>query len=78
MRQIYNRMLMLKKILIFVAVASLTFSIPTHASKMIAVMGIAEFVEEQSPTISINNNTITVQGGNGMVLEVVSLTVNLK
>ena len=74
MRQIYNCLHMLKKILILVAVVSMGFSIPTYAVKMKAEMGIAELVDEQSPTISINKNTITVQGGNGMVLEVVSLT----
>lgn len=74
LRQIYNCLHMLKKLLILVAVVSMGFSIPTYAVKMKAEMGIAELVDEQSPTISINKNTITVQGGNGMVLEVVSLT----
>ena len=63
---------MQKKLLILFATAILTFSIPTYAVNMIAKMGIAEQVEEQAPTISIEKNIITVQGGSGMILEVVS------
>ena len=65
---------MQKKLLILFGTAILTFSIPTYAVNMIAKMGIAEQVEEQAPTISIEKNIITVQGGSGMILEVVSLT----
>ena len=67
-------MRMLKKLHILVAAAILTLSIPSYAVTMMSEMGIAEQVEDQAPTISIDKNTITVQGGNGMVLEVVSLT----
>ena len=67
-------MRMIKKIHILVAAAILTLSIPSYAVTMTSEMGIAEQVEDQAPTISIDKNTITVQGGNGMVLEVVSLT----
>jgi hypothetical protein len=41
---------------------------------MIAERGVAEQIEESAPTISLEKNIVTVQGGNGMILEVVSLT----
>lgn len=63
-----------KRLLILFAVATLLLSAPAYAVTMMTEMGIAEQVEEQAPTIAIDKNVITVQGGNGMVLEVVSLT----
>ena len=41
---------------------------------MVMEMGVAEQIEEQAPTISVDANTINVQNASGMTLEVVSLT----
>jgi hypothetical protein len=69
-----NITLMQKKLLIIATAISLAFAIPAQAMTMIAEMGVAEQVEETTPTIKLDKNAVTVQGGNGMVLEVVSLT----
>ena len=37
-------------------------------------MGVAEQVEERMPTISVDENIVSIQGASGMTLEVVSLT----
>ena len=65
---------MQKRLLIIATAISLAFAIPSQAMTMIAEMGVAEQVEETTPTIKLDKNAVTVQGGNGMVLEVVSLT----
>jgi hypothetical protein len=65
---------MQKRLLILATAFILASSIPTQAITMIAEMGVAEQIEESAPTISFEKNIVTVQGGNGMVLEVVSLT----
>jgi hypothetical protein len=69
-----NITLMQKRLLIIATAISLAFAIPAQAITMIAEMGVAEQVEETTPTIKLDKNAVTVQGGNGMVLEVVSLT----
>jgi hypothetical protein len=69
-----NITLMQKRLLIIATAISLAFAIPAQAMTMIAEMGVAEQVEETTPTIKLDKNAVTVQGGNGMVLEVVSLT----
>lgn len=65
---------MQKKLLILAVSAIFAFTIPAQAITMIAEMGVAEQVEEPTPTIKFDKNSVTVQGGSGMVLEVVSLT----
>lgn len=65
---------MQKKLLILAAIFSMVFVTPTQATTMKSVMGIAEQVEDATPVVHVDKNTITVYGGNGMVLEVVSLT----
>jgi hypothetical protein len=65
---------MQKRLLIIATAVLLAFTIPAQAMTMIAEMGVAEQVEETTPTIKLDKNAVTVQGGNGMVLEVVSLT----
>lgn len=65
---------MQKKLLILAAAAIFAFTIPAQAVTMIAEMGVAEQVDEAAPTIKLDKNIVTVQGGNGLVLDVVSLT----
>ena len=63
-----------KHILVFSCAALLTLATPAKAANMVMEMGVAEQVEEQVPTISVDGNTVSVQGASGMTLEVVSLT----
>lgn len=63
-----------KKLLIFLCVASSLLTIPAFSSTTVNKLGVAEVVDEQTPVISVKNNAVTIQGGNGLVLEVVSLT----
>lgn len=44
------------------------------AGHMVMKMGVAEQIDEQTPAITVNDNVVNIQGGNGMTLEVVSLT----
>lgn len=37
-------------------------------------MGVAEQIDERTPTISTEGNIVSIQGANGMTLEVVSMT----
>ena len=70
----YNACIMKKKLLIFSTVSLLMLGTPAMAGHMVMEMGVAEQIDEQTPTISVNNNVVNIQGGNGMTLEVVSLT----
>ncbi len=65
---------MQKKILLFIVATMLTFSVPAIAMNMISEMGIAEQVDDASPTITVQGSTVCVNGGNEQVLEIVSLT----
>lgn len=65
---------MQKTLLILATAAFLTFGMPLSAATMVMEMGVAEQVEEPQPTIVVDKNAVTVQGGSGMMLEVVSLT----
>ena len=47
---------------------------PVGAMEMTMEMGVAEQIEERQPTLSVEGNSVNVQGGGGMTLEVVSLT----
>ena len=63
-----------KKILISTAFALMAVTTPALAANMLLEMGVAEQIEEQAPTISVEGNTVNVQNASGMSLEVVSLT----
>jgi hypothetical protein len=65
---------MQKRLLILATAFILASTIPSHAVTMVTEMGVAEQVEESAPTIAIDKQVVIVQGGSGMVLEVVSLT----
>jgi hypothetical protein len=70
-------MLMQKRILVMASAAMLFLAAPvaTQAMTMEMSMGIAEQVEpEHQVVISMDANVVSVNGANGMVLEVVSLT----
>ena len=42
--------------------------------EMAMEMGVAEQIDERTPTLTTDGNTVNVQGASGMTLEVVSLT----
>ncbi|MCR5159546.1 MAG: T9SS type A sorting domain-containing protein [Prevotella sp.] len=63
-----------KKLFILAGIALLSFTTPALAANMVMEMGVAEQVDEQAPTISVEGNTVSVQNASGMNLEVVSLT----
>mgnify|MGYP002620560325 CR=1 FL=1 len=65
---------MKKNILIFTTLALLSLGTPAIAMEMVSEMGVAEQVEERAPVINFDDNTVSVQGANGMTLEVISLT----
>lgn len=52
----------------------LTLAVPAKASTMVMELGVAEQIDEQAPQLSIDGNTVSVQGATGLTLEVVSLT----
>lgn len=64
---------MKKKLLIFSAVLMM-MGTPAIAAEMVMSMGVAEQIDEASPTLHVDGNVVSVQGGSGMTLEVVSLT----
>ena len=59
---------------IIACTAFLTFATPAVAMNMVYEMGIAEQIDEQTPTISFEGNVVNVQWAAGETLEVVSLT----
>lgn len=65
---------MRKKLFYMATAAILTLSIPSQAMTMAVEMGVAEQIDEAAPTIHFDKGSVSVQGGNGLVLEVVSLT----
>ena len=66
-------MLMKKTLLIFSMFLTLMFAVPSMVAAVTVAPGIEEFVDEDI-TITVNGNSITVNGGHGKTLEVVSLT----
>ena len=52
----------------------LTMAVPAKASTVVMELGVAEQIDEQAPQLSVDGNTVSVQGASGMTLEVVSLT----
>ena len=65
---------MQKKILLLTMAALLTISAPAAAMNMYFAMGVAEQVEDAAPVINFEGNTVSVSGGVGQVLEIISLT----
>ena len=65
---------MQKKLLILATAALFIVSVPAQATRMVSEMGVAEQIEEVATTITVERNAVTIHGGNGMILEVVSLT----
>ena len=51
---------MQKRLLIIATAVLLAFTIPAQAMTMIAEMGVAEQVEETTPTIKLDKNAVTV------------------
>ena len=69
---------MKKQILIFISAFLMMAIIPAQAATMVMELGVAEQVEpERSITISVEGNSVQVNGAQGMTLEVVSLTGRL-
>ena len=52
----------------------LTLTVPAFATPVAMEPGVTEQIDEQQPQLSVDGNTVTVQGAAGMSLEVVSLT----
>lgn len=65
---------MKKKLIILSAAFFLLTGTSAFAKDMVMEMGVAEQVEERMPTISVDENIVSIQGASGMTLEVVSLT----
>ena len=65
---------MRKHILIISVVASLMFAMPATLWAADAEMAPLEQTIEEDVTLSVNGQTVTVSGGQGRTLEVVSLT----
>ena len=62
-----------KNILILI-LASFLLTAPTMAAPMVEEFGIAEQIDETTPTINVDGRIVSVVGAQGMTLEVVSLT----
>ena len=65
---------MRKKTFILSCLGLLALARPAAAMNMTMEMGVAEQVEERQPVLNTEGNSVTVGGGEGMTLEVVSLT----
>ena len=64
---------MKKLLLIFSMFLTLLFAVPSMVAAVTVAPGIEEFVDEDI-TITVNGNTVTVNGAQGKTLEVISLT----
>ena len=64
---------MKKSLLIFSMSLTLMLAVPSLVEAVPVAPGIEEFVDEDI-TITVNGQTVTVTGGQGQTLEVVSLT----
>lgn len=65
---------MKRKPLLIAVLICLFMAAPAMASPVVMEMGVAEQIEEPAPTISVEGNIVSVGGGSGMSMEVVSLT----
>jgi hypothetical protein len=54
--------------------ALLALGTPALAAPMVMEMGVAEQIDEPAPQLSVDGNTVSVQGAAGMTLEAVSMT----
>ena len=63
-----------KSLIIVACTALLTLAMPSRAMNMVTEMGVAEQIDEQGPTLSVEGNIVSVKDASGMNLEVVSLT----
>jgi hypothetical protein len=63
-----------RKLIVIAVTALLALGAPAMATPMVMEMGVAEQIDEQLPVLSVEGNTVGVQGAAGMTLEVVSLT----
>ncbi|MCR4810344.1 MAG: T9SS type A sorting domain-containing protein [Prevotella sp.] len=52
----------------------LVMAVPAKAAPMVMELGVAEQIDEQMPQLTVDGNTVNVQGAAGLTLEVVSLT----
>jgi hypothetical protein len=69
-----NRLLLMKKTLLILSMSlTMMLAVPSLVAAIPVAPGIEEFVEEDI-TITVNGQTVTVTGGQGQTLEVVSLT----
>lgn len=66
--------LMKKKTLILTFAAMLFTAMPSYAMPMVMELGVAEQIEESAPTMTVEGNIVSINGGGGQILEVVSLT----
>ena len=67
-------MLMRRKLLILICAISFGAATPTSAMELVMEMGVAEQIDDNTPTITVEGKTVTIQGANGMTMEIVSLT----
>jgi hypothetical protein len=63
-----------RNLLILACVALLATATPMKAANMVMEMGVAEQIDEVTPSINVEGNTVNVQNATGMTLEIVSLT----
>ena len=52
----------------------LTLAMPAKAMNMTMEMGVAEQIDEQAPTLSVEGSTVSIKDADGLTLEVVSIT----
>ncbi len=64
---------MKKSLLIFTLVASLTLALPTTVSAVVVAPGIEQLTDDDI-TITVNGQTVYINGAQGQLLEVISLT----
>lgn len=65
---------MKKTVIIFSCAAMLTLAMPAKAMNMTMEMGVAEQIDEQAPTLSVEGSTVSIKDADGLTLEVVSIT----
>lgn len=64
---------MKKSLLIFTLVASLTLALPTAVSAVVVAPGIEQLTDDDI-TLTVNGQTVYINGAQGQSLEVISLT----
>jgi hypothetical protein len=66
--------LMKKKTLILAVAAMLLTAMSSQAMPMMMELGVAEQIDEPAPTMTVEGNIVSINGGGGQTLEVASLT----